>query len=78
MRAALTFLSVLTRLAPPDKGKRHGLALEDDGELVATVFQGDGWRSFIFESSDLDRNPEEMANEIARLLRESSPEKTDG
>jgi hypothetical protein len=67
MHKALIFLSELRRLVPPDVGN-HGLLLGSEGLFVCVVRHHRIGQSFTFDAADLERDPVELAIEIAGII----------
>ena len=67
MLQALAFLSTMCRLVPPDVGN-HSLCVID-GRLTAVIQHHRMAQNFYLDVVDMDRVPDELAAEIAEMIK---------
>lgn len=68
MQNAACFLTELNSLIPPDRG-RHSIMLDDNGRLIAIVRHHAIRQKFAFEGGDFQRDPLDLAKEIAVIVK---------
>lgn len=52
----------------PRVGQEHNVTLRD-GVVVLTLMMGDVYQGFNLDDTDLDRDPESLIRDIARLMK---------
>jgi hypothetical protein len=68
MKAARVLLKALMKAIPPGPGQHHAMTVPDGEGLVVTVYRGPSWQAFTLDEVDMEREPEAVAEEIAKML----------
>jgi hypothetical protein len=72
LAGAREFLTLLSARVPAPVGHRHFLAMEN-GEFVVCMFDHENWVAFELDARDCEKEPKDLAGELASLFRRPRP-----